>query len=276
MKKLFILMTLVFGLFLLVSCVEKTPTTIATTTAEPTTESTTEEVLDVKVTEYPLLDYNDEYTLTHDKLNGYYFSTEYHKGNDTLLYVDFDEFLEAMNGYLIYENYKFEKTATKYQVMWTYTDDETGETEDCYFSFDLEKDTVTIDLYFPYNTPEMEETDYSYSLYTDEDMSYSNDDYTATYDFAPYDIDFFLYEEKYMMPYWVANYFLNTLNYCNVYFNKREFIFCYLDLNDVAIGTQTKLRNNPMTNKKATAKEREDVINQMSFFFENIFCFLHT
>ncbi len=137
--------------------------------------------------------------------------------------------------------------------------------------FSLVDDTVTIDLYFPYNTPEMEETDYSYSLYTDEEKSYSNDDYTATYNFKPYDIDFFLYDGKYMMPYWVANYFLNTLNYCNIFFNKREFIFCYCDLGDVKSSDLRKIRNNPMTDSAPLQKEREDQLNQLAFYFENIF-----
>ena len=216
MKKIFTLFALFCFVFLLVSCTntttskeattatkgEETSSTASenTTTKEDVTttekETTTEEEITttvdnsfVNVKEYDLLDYNSEYTLTTDKLKGYYFGTDFHAGNDTILYVDFDEFLKAMDGYLVYDEYKFEKTDTTYTVYWTYVDEETEESEDYHLKFDLENETVEMDLYFGYNTNDMEETDYGYALSINEEKCYENEDYTATYSLKKYNID---------------------------------------------------------------------------------------
>ena len=50
---------------------------------------------------------------------------------------------------------KFEKTDTTYRIYWTYTDEETNESEDCDMVLDLENDVIKLNLYFGNNTPEM-------------------------------------------------------------------------------------------------------------------------
>ena len=280
MKKILTVLLAVLSLVFLASCEKKTVAT--TTTAKPQTSSSTSKTTtskteattaawDVKSQEYDLLDYNSEYNLKTTKLNGYYFNEKFHAGNETLLYVDFDEFLQAMDGYLLYENYKFDKNDNVYNVYWTYENEDTHETEDLYLTIDLAEEKITYNQYFGYNLPEMEETDYSYSLYTDSDKSYDNEKYVAEYNFKNYDIDFFKYEGKYMVPYWVANYFLNTQNYCNVFFNEREFIFVYCDLSSLTAEQNAAVRNNPMSKRQPTKKEREDLMNQLSWIYENIF-----
>ena len=295
MKKVFIIIALFITTIFLASCGNNTtkapditrtpgatttvvPTTQVITTKNPVTTVTTKEVITTTVDnafvvskEYDLLDLNDEYTLTHDKLTGYYFGTDFHSGNDTLLYVDFDEFLEAMDGFLVYEEYKFIKEDDKYSVYITYEDEDTHETQDCYLIFDLENDTITMDLFFIYNTKEMEETDYSYGLNIIEEKSYENDDIRATYSLQKYGIDFFMYEGKYMVPYWVANLFLCTFDYCNVFFNEDEFIFVYTDLTSLESADYNSVKECSMNTKAPTSAQRQDLMNQLYFIFENIF-----
>ena len=284
MKKNIILIVLVLFLFTLAGCANKTqapatntPTTVITTTDQgtvaPTTTviTTTETAWVYKVNEYPLLDYNEEYNLKETKLNGYYFNSNMQAGNESLLYVDFDEFLKAMDGFLVYEEYKFIREDDKYQVYITYEDEDTGETEDCYLIIDLVNKTIALDLYFIYNTPEMEETDYSYGLNVNDEKSYSNDVIRANYTFDGYGVDFFKYEEKYYVPYWVANLFLCTFDYCNVFFNEDEFIFVYCDLSELTDEQRAEVYDGTMYYKEPSEEDRFNQYNQLRFIFNQIF-----
>ncbi len=265
----------------LTACATKSESSSSSTTSESTTlepssvqsseVSETEVSALIEKKEYALEDLNDEYVLKNDKLNGYYFSKDVHAGNETLLYLDVDEFFVAMDGYLLYENYKFEKTDTTYRIYWTYTDEETNESEDCDMVLDLENDVIKLNLYFGNNTPEMEETDYDYALYEIEEKSYSNDNYVATYSMKEYDIDFFKYGDQYMAPYWVLNLFVNTFNYCNLFFNGDEFIFVYTDLTSLSSEDYTRVKSSSLAGTNQTSEQREDLLNQLFFIFDEVF-----
>lgn len=267
----------------LVGCKEDTTTTevpVVTTTEEPTPvtttqapapATTTEEPWDYRVEEYDLLDYNSEYELKANKLKGYYFNPSMHKSNDKLLFVDVDEFLAALDGFLVYEEYSFERTDTAWKATVTFEDEDTHETQDVSMIIDLENDTITLDLYFLYNTNDMEETDYSFGLNVIEEKCYDNESITATYTFSKYKIDFFKYEDKYFVPYWVANLFFCTFDYCNVFFNQKAFIFVYCDLSDLTDEQKTVAYDSPMVNSTATREERNNQYYQLSFIFEQIF-----
>lgn len=276
MKRFLVLVFSLVVAFILTGCTSKTTETQVTTTINNTTTTkevttTTDSAWDYKVQEYELLDYNTEYTLTHDKLKGYYFNSNLHAGNDSLLFVDFDEFLEALDGFLVYEEYKFVREDDKYTVYITYEDEDTHETQDCYLIIDLVNDTITLDLFFIYNTNDMEETDYGYGLNIVEEKCYENEDIRATYTFSQYKIDFFKYEDKYFVPYWVANLFLCTFDYCNVFFNEEEFIFVYTDLSDLTDEQKDRVYDCEMANSSASKDKRYNVYYQLSFIFEQIF-----
>lgn len=249
---------------------QSTTTSNRTTTKQSVT-STTETAWDYRVKEYDLLDFNDEYVLKTDKLKGYYFNPTLHKSNEYLLFVDVDEFLAAMDGFLVYEEYSFERTNTSWKATITFEDEDTHETQDVSMLIDLENDTITLDLFFLYNTNDMEETDYSFGLNVIDEKSYSNDDITATYSFAKYKIDFFKYEDKYFIPYWVANLFFCTFDYCNVFFNEAAFIFVYTNLKTLTDEQREIAYNTPMTTKSSTRDERNNQYYQLAFIFEQIF-----
>ena len=153
-----------------------------------------------------------------------------------------------------------------------FEDEDTHETEDVSMIIDLVNDSITLDLFFLYNTNDMEETDYSFGLNTIEEKSYSNDDITATYTFGKYKIDFFKYEDKYFIPYWVANLFFCTFDYCNVFFNEAAFIFTYTDLGDLTAEQKViAYDQSPMNGMSATKEARTNQYYQLAFIFEQIF-----
>ena len=208
-------------------------------------------------------------------LDLYHFGAQYHAGTDSLIFIDVDEYLKKMDGYLIYENYEFDKTEHSYKVFIPYLDEDTNEEKEAAFVLDLDNETVELNLLFGNNTPPMEATDYSFSLYTDEEKSYSNEKYIAKYDLSNYGVDFFIYtddegEAHYMAPYWVINLFLNSYNYTNVYFTGDEWVFAYYVI-DESESWYSDVRRSSLNGKKQTANQRTDVMNQLAFVFENVF-----
>jgi hypothetical protein len=246
-------------------------------------EASSEKVEEVKLTKksFGLVNLTSYYDIKGESLDGYYL-TAGSSSHESLLYVDVENFFESLDGY--YDMTGAEDSVTSFTssdngivAKWDIKDED-GEYS-YGFTIDTEKDEITYDAYFLYNTVEQQGIDYSNHYSQDRSKYWSTleedkDPEPIKVSLKDYGADFVSYKDgednKTLVPFWVMNFIFCSQNYVNIYFNGDEFVATYMSWANVSKEDANKYFTSSTLGKSGgqTAEEREDVLNQLYFVYD--------
>jgi carboxyl-terminal processing protease len=167
--------------------------------------------------------------------------------NSSIPYVDVQEFLQLLDGFLYYEDleltYMNEIMTIAYEAEFD-IEDEFGniidtETESFLMTIDFNLNTITVDQlgffdYYVYETA----TEYGAGItYLD---SYVEEGQSVTFELSPYRFDLVIHDGKYLFPFHIANLLFTGGSYYNVYFNGNNYtgIYAFPDPSDTVGSTE--------------------------------------
>lgn len=181
----------------------------------------------------------------------------YYGENSSIPYVDVQEFLQLLDGFLHYEDLEFtylnEIMTIAYEAEFD-IEDEFGnvidtEIESFLMTIDFDLNTVTVDRlgffdYYVYETA----TEYGAGItYLD---SYVEPGDSITFELTPYRFDLVIDNDKYLFPFHIANLLFTSGSYYNVYFNGNSYtgIYAFPDPSDTSGSTEDGIAFNTIKN----------------------------
>ncbi|QJG66383.1 hypothetical protein HGG64_01500 [Mycoplasma phocoeninasale] len=233
----------------------------------PNVNPTNDDNLYLKSNKYEFKNFNPEYTINDNKLTAYF------KGdNDAVPYIDVDEALEVLSGYIDTTGYKtFVDTTNNQKIYQTSFDGQIS--NQVIFNWDKNYIHATSTSFFYEIQKPQEQTNGAQFLQT----KYSNkfeDNKGVLFDLEKYDMDIIFKEGKLIIPFSVFNTLFMSQGFTNLYFNGENFtnveagVNAFGDSPDEAV---KRIRKNAKNNKTPTKAEREATYKHFLFVMDHFY-----
>ncbi|AZZ65273.1 hypothetical protein DMC14_000435 [Metamycoplasma phocicerebrale] len=226
---------------------------------DPKSDAKTELV----VKNHTFKNFNEEYTIADTNVKSYIV-----KNHDEVVYVDVDEFLKALDGYVGLDLFTTIVDEANNRKIYRTFDKKGNLSNQLIFNWDKNLiHTTSTSIFYEILKPQ-ELTDDSQFLETEYEHK-NEDDKGVTFDLTKYKMDILYKDGKLLLPYTVFNTLFMSQGFTNLYFNGETFTNVFAGMDSFGAtpdAARERIRKNAALNgKKATVAQREANYNHMIF-----------
>ncbi|QJG67037.1 S41 family peptidase [Mycoplasma phocoenae] len=206
--------------------------------------------------EFDLIQLSDQYKINAKKL------TLYSEKNSDIKYVDLQEWIHKLNGFLKSDSFKcIKKNKGVYEF----------ESEKLSVIFNAQQNKISyIDSNVFKFTEDVINTDFDKYIKYDNENIKTKKNYTI--DLNEYNYNIYDNNNSIFIPFSIFNLLFVSQNYCNFYFNGSEIVFNYFVIDkDTDTKNYDKTKGKSKKNKTPTINERLETYNFLCLLFDNFY-----
>lgn len=222
--------------------------------------------LKMSVTQHSFKNYNPEYTIKESDLSVYRI-----KNQEEMAFVDLDEFLKALDGFIDPTKFTSRVDEENHQKIYEVKDPKTNEVT-AQMVIDWEKNTIFVNgtAFFWSILKPQELTDGNQFLKLDYEAKYENEN-GITFDLSKYDMDIIYKDNKILIPFLIFNTLFMSQNYNNIYFNGDTFTNVFGGIDSYSSATFPPEARQRIKNQATVAKKPQTIKDRVVNFNHLLF-----